>query len=69
MMHENAGSGGMEILNKQSFSSLKLEFPSLCEQNKIACFFENIDNEIDNANDILHKLIETKKALLQRLFI
>ena len=36
LLHANAGAGGMEILNKDSFSKIKMYFPCLAEQQKIA---------------------------------
>src|SRR5690606_5658787 len=51
------------------FSNLKIPFPTLQEQKKIANFLSSIDSKIDIENQFLQKLEEQKKFLLQNLFV
>ena len=48
---------------------LKIPFPSLPEQTKIANFLSAIDSKIDMENQLLQKLEEQKKYLLQNMFV
>jgi len=63
-----AGHGGMPILNKKDFSSLKLPFPSLPEQQKIADLLSSIDELIEHQTNKLEALKKHKKGLIQQLF-
>jgi len=64
-----AGGGGMLILNKTDFSSIKFKFPSLSEQQKIANFLTSIDNKIEAQNKKIEKAKLWKKGLIQGLFV
>ena len=50
-------------------SEIKIPFPSLPEQTKIANFLSAIDSKIDMENQLLQKLEEQKKYLLQNMFV
>ena len=50
-------------------SEIKIPFPSLPEQTKIANFLSAIDSKIDMENQLLQKLEEQKKFLLQNMFV
>ena len=51
------------------FSNLSISVPSLPEQTKIANFLSSIDSKIDIENQLLQKLEEQKKFLLQNMFV
>ena len=51
------------------FSNLSISVPSLPEQTKIANFLSAIDSKIDMENQLLQKLEEQKKYLLQNMFV
>ena len=50
-------------------SEIKIPFPSLPEQTKIANFLSAIDSKIDIESQLLQKLEEQKKYLLQNMFV
>jgi type I restriction enzyme S subunit len=62
-----AGQGGMMILNKNDFSNLKFNFPSLQEQQKIADVLSIADKEIELLKKELEELKKQKKGLMQKL--
>ena len=64
-----AGGGGMLILNKNEFSVIRYNFPSLPEQQKIANFLTLFDEKIEIEKEILETLKEIKKGLLQQMFV
>ena len=49
--------------------SLKLKFPCLEEQTKIANFLSSIDKKIELTTKELNSTKEFKKALLQQMFV
>lgn len=51
------------------FSNLSIFVPSFPEQTKIANFLSAIDSKIDMENQLLQKLEEQKKFLLQNMFV
>ena len=69
LLHANAGTGGMEILNKDSFSKIKMCFPCLAEQQKIADCISSLDVVIEKQKATLAAWEELKKGLLQQMFI
>lgn len=68
LLHANAGTGGMEILNKENFSKIKMYFPCLAEQRKIADCFSSLDEVIEKQKATLAAWEELKKGLLQQMF-
>ena len=58
-----------KMVSYKQFSEIKLPFPCLEEQNKIANFLTSIDKKIKNAKKELEKTKAFKKALLQKMFI
>ena len=68
LLHANAGAGGMEILNKDSFSKIKMYFPCLAEQQKIAEFLSTIDTVIEKQKETVSAWEERKKGVMQKLF-
>ena len=69
LLHANAGTGGMEILNKDSFSKIKMSFPCLAEQQKIADCLSSFDEVIEKQKATLAAWEELKKGLLQQMFV
>lgn len=69
LLHANAGTGGMEILNKDSFSKIKMSFPCLAEQQKIADCLSSLDEVIERQEATLAAWEELKKGLLQQMFV
>ncbi len=58
-----------KMISYKQFSEIKLPFPSLKEQTKIANFLSSLDMKIDQANKELNLTKEFKKALLQKMFV
>lgn len=69
LLHANAGTGGMEILNKENFSKIKMYFPCLAEQQKIADCLSSLDEVIEKQKATLAAWEELKKGLLQQMFV
>lgn len=69
LLHANAGTGGMEILNKDSFSKIKMYFPCLEEQQKIVDCLSSLDEVIAKQKATLAAWEELKKGLLQQMFV
>ncbi|MGV0995835.1 restriction endonuclease subunit S [Empedobacter falsenii] len=59
----------VKSLRLPMFQSMPIKFPPLEEQMKIANFLSSIDTKIDVETELLEKLEEQKKYLLQNLFI
>lgn len=62
------GSGSKRI-HEETLLDIKIDLPSLPEQQKIANFLSAIDNKIDVENQLLQKLKEQKKYFLANLFV
>ena len=69
LLHANAGTGGMEILNKDSFSKIKMYFPCLEEQQKIVDCLSSLDEVIAKQKATLAAWEELKKGLLQQMLV
>jgi len=54
---------------KQDMGKIKVKFPSLPEQTKIANFLSSIDNKIEQVGKQLDESKQFKKALLQQMFV
>ena len=59
---------GREGLNFESIKSIKVYFPSLAEQKKIADFLSIIDDRIQTQNKIIQRLESLIKGLTEELF-
>lgn len=58
-----------KMISYKYFSDIKLPFPSLPEQQKIANFLLGIDGKIEQVKGELVKTQEFKKGLLQQMFV
>lgn len=56
-------------VNSSDINSINILLPSIPEQTKIANFLSSIDLKIDIENQLLQKLEEQKKFLLQNMFV
>lgn len=56
-------------INATDLSSIKILFPSLAEQTKIADFLSAIDQKIEGVNKQLEQAKTWKKGLLQQMFV
>ena len=56
-------------LNKQLFEEIKINIPSLKEQEKIANFLSAVDKKIDLIQTQIDEMEKFKKGLLQQMFI
>ena len=65
----NVEGGVREYLFYDNFSNIKVRFPCIEEQTKIANFLSNIDNIIEEENKKLEDLKLWKKGLLQQMFV
>lgn len=66
---EGARNHGLLNVGVADFFNIAIKIPSLKEQTKIADFLCSIDLKIDVENQILQKLEEQKKYLLQNMFV
>ncbi len=62
------GTGQKEIA-KNEFNNIKINIPSLPEQQKIASFLSAIDKKIELTKSRLENLKTYKKSLLQKMFV
>lgn len=67
ILHANAGSGGMEILNREDFSRISFYVPNLIEQIKIANILSKVDSNIDILDRKYNNYKQLKYALMQQL--
>ena len=58
-----------KMISFKQFSEIKLPYPSIEEQNKIANFLSSIDIKIEQTQKQLESSKEFKKALLQQMFV
>ena len=56
------------MISYQQFSEIKIPFPPLAEQKRIAECLSSIDNMITECNNKLEQLKCHKKGLMQQLF-
>ena len=57
-----------KVLSIANLKNLKILYPSLEEQNKIAKFLTTVDKKITNLENIITSLENQKKGLLQQIF-
>lgn len=62
-----AAEQAVPLINKTDFSKIKINIPSLPEQEKIADFLSIIDEKIEILEKKLEELKEQKKGLMQKL--
>ena len=67
-MKSSAAAGTMQIVNRTEFSELKTWLPSLIEQQAISDFFRQLDNLITLHQRKCDKLVNMKKAMLEKMF-
>lgn len=67
LINSGVRNNGLLNLSSTDFYSIKLELPSLREQNKITDILSSCDREIDLLKQKLTKLEEQKKGLMQVL--
>ena len=58
-----------KMVSYKYFSEIKLPYPSISEQAKIANFLSSIDNKIEQVGKQLDESKQFKKALLQQMFV
>ncbi|MBN2782499.1 MAG: restriction endonuclease subunit S [Campylobacterales bacterium] len=58
-----------KMISYKQFSDIKLPYPSIEEQTKIANFLSSIDAKIEQTQKQLNQTKEFKKALLQQMFV
>lgn len=63
----SSGDGGRGGLNKELISNYKISYPTLPEQNKIADFFNKIDERIQAQIKIINDLVLQKKCIISSL--
>jgi type I restriction enzyme S subunit len=68
-LEDFATGSGSKRIHEKTLLGIKIPFPSLPEQTKIANFLSSIDSKIDIENQLLQKLEEQKKFLLQNMFV
>ena len=68
-LEDFATGSGSKRIHEKTLLGIKIPFPSLPEQTKIANFLSAIDSKIDMENQLLQKLEEQKKYLLQNMFV
>jgi len=60
--------GNPKLMNNV-MANIKINFPSVKEQQKIASFLSTIDTKIEHTNRQIEKSKEFKKGLLQQMFV
>lgn len=61
--------GTMTTIGQDDISSVKIFYPSLPEQQKIASFLSALDKQIEQVAGQVEKMKEWKKGLLQKMFV
>lgn len=68
-LEDFATGSGSKRIHETTLLEIKIDFPFIEEQKKIASFLSSIDTKIDIETELLRKLEEQKKFLLQNLFV
>ena len=58
-----------KMISYKYFSEIRLPFPSIPEQEKIASFLSSLDNKIESLENEIKKIENWKKGLLQKMFV
>ena len=64
-----AAGTGQKVLSFSALQSMRIEMPSLPEQQRIADFFTALDAQIENERALLEDWRQLKKGLLQQMFV
>lgn len=68
-LFNNATSGGAQpFLSLKEIAAIKISYPTLPEQQKIASFFTTIDQKISQLKQKTNLLEQYKKGLIQKIF-
>lgn len=62
------GAGRNKTLGQKEFEKLKLNIPTVDEQEKVASFFSAIDKKIDLLKQKHKQLVQYKKGVMQQIF-
>ncbi|MDI9877775.1 restriction endonuclease subunit S, partial [Flectobacillus rivi] len=68
-LEDLATGSGSKRIHENTLLGIKIDFPTIEEQNKIASILSSISTKIDIEAQLLQKLEEQKKFLLQNLFV
>ena len=68
-IRKNPTVGAQPNLSLEQVSSLKLQVPSIDEQQAIGAYFSNLDQFITSYQEKISQLETLKKKLLQDMFI
>ena len=68
-LEDIASGSGSKRIHEKTLLNVKIDFPSLEEQTKIADFLSKITEKIETEKKILELLEQQKKYFLQNLFI
>jgi len=67
-LRSESGGSGRAGLNLQILSDIALSLPPFAEQSKIAEILSSVDRSIEATENLMAKLADLKKALMQELF-
>ena len=57
-----------KFINKDGIMSIEIPYPTICEQEKIGAWFEQLDNLITLHQRKYEKLVNVKKSMLDKMF-
>ncbi|PTT10122.1 restriction endonuclease subunit S, partial [Flavobacterium sp. HMWF030] len=69
LISSSARMDGLLNIGATSFFKVKVIFPCLVEQQKIADFLSSIDIKIENTSQQINQMQNFKKGLLQQMFV
>ena len=67
-INQNKTGTGLKRIVLKNFKELKIKYPSLPEQTKIADFLSTVDDKIQNQQDKITHLENIKKGFMQKIF-
>lgn len=68
-MSKIAATGTMQIINKNDFSEIETFIPSINEQKLIGSFFKNLDEKIQVSEEMIIKIENYKRAMMEAIFV
>lgn len=68
-LEKRANGSTFPEISKSEIEKIEINIPYLSEQQKIANFLSSMDSKIDIETQLLQKLEEQKKFLLQQMFV